>query len=107
MTPSAGGCEWGRASTWVFLGVAFVLSVKDLSSFIVLAPALRDIAVSDTTVAAQAILLVVLYTFALSPVLALPAMRLVFGRHLGVPPGKRNRPALTSRAIRSTEVVRR
>lgn len=71
-----------RASTWVFLGVAFALSIKDLSSFIVLAPALHDIAVADTGVAEQAVLLAVLYAFALSPVLAPPSLRLAFGHRL-------------------------
>lgn len=68
-----------RASTWVFLGVAFALSIKDVSSFVVLAPALHDIAVADINVMEQAMLIVVLYAFALSPVLAPPAVRLVFG----------------------------
>lgn len=71
-----------RASTWVFLGVAFALSIKDVSSFIVLAPAVHDIAVSDTNVAEQVILLTVLYAFALSPVLAPPGLRLLFGHRL-------------------------
>ena len=71
-----------RASTWVFLGVAFALSIKDLSSFVVMAPALHDIAVADVNVAEQVVLLAVLYAFALSPVLAPPALRLVFGHRL-------------------------
>ena len=68
-----------RASTWVFLGVAFALSIKDLSSFVVLAPALHDIAVAPINVAEQALLVVVLYAFALSPVLLPPSIRLIFG----------------------------
>ncbi len=71
-----------RASSWVFLGVAFALSVKDLSSFIVLAPALHDIAVADIGMVGQGILLVVLYACALSPVLVPPALRLVFGHRI-------------------------
>lgn len=71
-----------RASTWVFLGVAFALSIKDLSSFIVLAPALHDIAVSGLLVEEKALLLVLLYTLALLPVLAPPVLRLVFGHRV-------------------------
>jgi hypothetical protein len=68
-----------RASSLVFLGVAFALSIKDLSSFIVMAPALHDIAVANINDAEQALLLIVLYACALSPVLVPPALRLVFG----------------------------
>lgn len=68
-----------RASTWVFFGVAFALSIKDVSSFVVLAPALHDIAVSNEDVLVQAALLVVLYACALSPVLAPLVARLVLG----------------------------
>jgi hypothetical protein len=71
-----------RASSWVFLGVAFALSIKDLSSFVVLAPALHDIAIADINVAEQAVLLLVLYAFALSPVLVPPALRTLFGHHV-------------------------
>ena len=68
-----------RASSWVFFGVAFALSVKDLSSFVVLAPALHDIAVADLSVVVQGTLVLVLYAFALAPVLVPPAVRLAFG----------------------------
>lgn len=68
-----------RASSWVFLGVAFALSIKDLSSFVVLAPALHDIAVSPVGWLGQALLLTVLYAFALAPVLAPPLARWAFG----------------------------
>lgn len=71
-----------RASAWVFLGVAFALSIKDVSSFIVMAPALHDIAVADINLAEQVTLLAVLYAFALSPVLVPPGLRLVFGHRL-------------------------
>lgn len=71
-----------RASSWVFLGVAFALSIKDVSSFVVLAPALHDIAVADLAWVEQALLVVVLYVLALSPVLAPPALRLAFGHRI-------------------------
>ena len=73
-----------RASTWVFLGVAFALSIKDLSSFVVLAPALHDIAVAPIGIVEQALLVVILYAFALSPVLAPPTIRLAFGHRADV-----------------------
>jgi hypothetical protein len=68
-----------RASTWVFFWVAFALSIKDVSSFVVLAPALHDIAVSDVNAVAQMALLVLLFALALSPVLAPLMARLVLG----------------------------
>ena len=71
-----------RASSWVFLGVAFALSIKDVSSFVVLAPALHDIAVAGVDIVVQALLVVLLYALALSPVLAPPAMRLLFGHRI-------------------------
>jgi hypothetical protein len=77
-----------RASTWLFLGIAFALSIKDLSSFVVLAPALHDIAVADTDVIIKAVLLVELYALALSPVLAPPLARLVFGHRADAAFGK-------------------
>lgn len=73
-----------RASTLVFWGVAFVLSIKDLSSFVVLAPALHDIATSGYDVIVKALLLVLLYALALLPVLAPPIARRVFGHRADV-----------------------
>ncbi|MBK9740581.1 MAG: GAP family protein [Actinobacteria bacterium] len=71
-----------HASTWVFLGIAFALSIKDVSSFIVLAPALRTITASRLNDAEQAALVVILYALALSPVLLPPALRLLFGHRI-------------------------
>jgi hypothetical protein len=68
-----------RASPWVFLGVAFALSIKDVSSFVMLAPAIHDIAVSGVDVVVETLLLVLLFALALSPVLAPPLARLLFG----------------------------
>lgn len=68
-----------KASPWVFLGVAFALSIKDVSSFVVLAPALHDIAVAPINLAEQTALILVLYALALSPVLGPPMVRVVFG----------------------------
>lgn len=74
-----------RASAWVFLSVAFLLSIKDLSSFAVLIPALHDIAVAQASVGEKAILLLVLYSLALSPLLLPPALRLAFGHRVDRP----------------------
>ena len=68
-----------RASTMVFWGVAFVLSIKDLSSFVVLAPALHDIATSGYEIVIQALLLILLFGLSLLPVLAPPTARQIFG----------------------------
>jgi Sap, sulfolipid-1-addressing protein len=68
-----------HASPWVFLGVAFGLSIKDISSFVMMAPALHDIAVSGTDVILQVVLVLVVFALALSPVLAPPLARLVLG----------------------------
>lgn len=73
-----------HASTWVFLGVAFALSIKDVSSFVVMAPLLHDVAVSELNIPEQAILIGVLYALALSPVLVPPAVRLLFGHRADV-----------------------
>ena len=68
-----------RASTMVFWGVAFVLSIKDLSSFVVLAPALHDIATSGYEIVIQSLLLILLFGLSLLPVLAPPIARQIFG----------------------------
>lgn len=68
-----------RASSWVFLGVAFVLSIKDVSSFVVLAPGLHDISVSGQDIVVQVLLVILLFALALAPVLAPPAARLLLG----------------------------
>ena len=68
-----------RASDAALFGIAFALSIKDVSSFVVLAPALHDIAVSGADVVVQAVLLVVLFTLALLPVLGPPVVRIAFG----------------------------
>ena len=69
-----------RASLLVFFTMAFLLSIKDVSSFVLLIPALHDIAVSPVSLLARIIALVVLYALALIGVLAPPAARLILGR---------------------------
>jgi len=76
------------ASDGALLGIAFALSIKDVSSFVVLAPALHDIAVSGEGVAVQSALLLVLFGLALLPVLGPPAVRLAFGHRADAAFGK-------------------
>ena len=71
-----------HASSWVFLGIAFALSIKDVSSFIVIAPALRTITASGLNEVEQIALIVILYALALSPVLVPPTLRQVFGHRI-------------------------
>lgn len=68
-----------KASVLVFFAMAFLLSIKDISSFVMLVPALHDIAVAPVSALARAVALVVLYALALLGVLAPPAVRLVLG----------------------------
>lgn len=70
------------ARTWVFFVVALVLSIKDVSSFAVLIPALHDIATSPANTAARAMVFALLYVLALLPVLGPIALRLVFGQRV-------------------------
>lgn len=65
--------------TAFFFMMAFLLSIKDISSFVMIIPALQDIAVSPVSLLARIIALVVLYALALFGVLAPPAARLILG----------------------------
>lgn len=62
----------------IFL-IAFLLSIKDMSSFVMLVPALHEIAIAPNIVEGV-IALLVLYVLALSPVLLPIAIRLFFDR---------------------------
>ena len=62
-----------------FFGVAFVLSIKDVSSFALLVPGLHDIATSGTSPWAQGCLAVLLFALALSPTLIPALWRLLRG----------------------------
>ena len=76
------------ARIWVFFVVAFALSIKDVSSFAVLIPALHDIATSPANIVGRGLVFVLLYSLALLPVLGPILLRLVFG-HRVVPSLKR------------------
>jgi hypothetical protein len=68
-----------NSSLVMMFAIAFLLSIKDVSSFVMLVPALHDIAVCPNFIEAG-VALVVLYTLALSPVLAPIAVRLFFDK---------------------------
>lgn len=68
-----------HASTWAFFGFAFILSIKDVSSFVMLVPAIHAIVVVGD-VGTQAVAAVVLYACALSTVLIPPLVRLLRDR---------------------------
>ena len=67
------------ARIWIFFVVAFALSIKDVSSFAVLIPALHDIATSPANIVGRGLVFVLLYSLALLPVLGPILLRLVFG----------------------------
>ena len=69
----------GKAKTITFFALAFALSIKDVSSFALLLPAVRDISSAEIDVFYQGIALIVLYVLALSPVIVPPLWRLVRG----------------------------
>ena len=69
----------GKAKTVTFFALAFALSIKDVSSFALLLPAIHDIASSGIDVVRQIITVGVLYFLALSPVIVPPLWRLIRG----------------------------
>lgn len=69
-----------HASVRAFFVLAFVLSVKDVSSFVLLVPAIHDVAVASLSWPEQAIAVLLVLVLALSPVLVPPVVRLVGGR---------------------------
>lgn len=71
-----------RASLLVFFMMAFLLSIKDISFFVLLIPALHDIAVAPVSIPVRVVALAVLYALALFGVLAPPAARLLLGHRV-------------------------
>jgi hypothetical protein len=67
--------------------IAFLLSIKDMSSFVMLVPALHEIAIAPNVVEG-ALALVALYVLALSPVLIPIAIRLFFDKRSKDPMAK-------------------
>ncbi|GAB2821072.1 hypothetical protein GCM10027022_09140 [Alpinimonas psychrophila] len=69
----------GKAKTITFFALAFALSIKDVSSFALLLPAIHDISSSGIELFWQIIAVGVLYFLALSPVIVPPLWRLIRG----------------------------
>lgn len=71
-----------NASIWVFFVAAFYFSITDLSSFVVLLPALHEVTASDIDVVFKAVVLAVVMFLALQGTI-LPALtRALFGRQV-------------------------
>ncbi len=71
-----------HASVWVFFAVAFYFSITDLSSFVVLLPALHDVTSSTVDVVAKAIVMAVVLMLALQGTIAPALLRVVGGRRV-------------------------
>jgi hypothetical protein len=68
-----------NAHAVTFFSIAFVLSIKDLSSFALLVPGLHDIATSNISIFAQILCVVLMFALALSPTLVPALWRLLRG----------------------------
>lgn len=68
-----------HARTRVFFTLAFMLSIKDVSSFVLLVPATHEIAAAPVPLVMQGAVLLIVYALALSPVLLPPVYRSVRG----------------------------
>jgi hypothetical protein len=62
-----------------FFGITFLLSIKDLSSFVLLVPAMHDIGVADISWPLKLGVTALVFILALSPLLAPPLMRSALG----------------------------
>jgi hypothetical protein len=76
-----------RSGVVMIFMIAFVLSIKDMSSFVMLVPALHEIAIARNLFEG-ALALVVLYVLALSPVFIPIAIRLFFDKRSKDPMAK-------------------
>lgn len=70
-----------HARVRVFFTLAFALSIKDVSSFVLLVPATHDIATSAVDFVGKVIALLIVFALAMSPVLVPPLVRLFTGDH--------------------------
>ena len=77
-----------KAKTLTFFAIAFALSIKDVSSFALLLPAIRDISSAGIDIFWQIIAVAVLYFLALSPVIVPPLLRLIRGDKAAVSLGR-------------------
>ncbi len=69
----------GKAHPWEFAVLAFYFSITDVSSFVVMAPALHDITVSDAALLWQGLFLAIFFVLALLATWAPPALRVALG----------------------------
>ena len=70
-----------KANTWTFFGVAFALSIKDVTSFALLLPAMHDIAAADVGWWFKLPTAGIVYAIAMCGVLIPPLWRLIRGAH--------------------------
>ena len=68
-----------RAKLFDFFGITFVLSIKDFSSFILIIPAMHDIAVANVDWPIKAAVTVLVFALALSTLIIPPLMRTALG----------------------------
>lgn len=68
-----------NAHSVTFFSIAFILSIKDLSSFALLVPGLHDIATSDVSTFGQVLCVATMFALALSPTLVPALWRLLRG----------------------------
>lgn len=69
----------GKAKLPWFFGIAFVLSIKDVTSFALLVPGLHDIASGHLEILEKGLLILILFGLALLPVLIPPLWRIIRG----------------------------
>ena len=68
-----------RASSWLFFGLAFYMSISDFSSFLVLLPGLHDVTAARADQWVKAVALVVLFVLSLQATAAPLLLRLFLG----------------------------
>lgn len=71
-----------NASTWVFVAAAFYFSITDLSSFVVLLPALHDVTASDIDMVFKAVVMAVVLLLALQATIFPALTRAILGRRI-------------------------
>jgi hypothetical protein len=70
-----------RANIWTFFGVAFVLSIKDITSFALIVPALHETAASNVNILFQLLTSLFVFALALIPVILPPLWRTLMPRN--------------------------
>ena len=70
------------ASVWVFFGLAFYFSITDVSSFIVLIPALHDVTVSRGAIEMKVVIVLIVLAVALATTWVPPTGRALLGARI-------------------------